>query len=470
MPSLRSSLLVALLPLAATALLLALATPPRTHPAGVKAAAAVEPGEAYAWLGRLQADHGSRAAGSKSLQTGVAFIASSLHAAGARRVHVQRLFYEGEPVLNVIGTIRGRSRDRIVIAAHHDVVPGAPGAIDDGGAIAALLAATRAIARGPTPPCDVEIAIFDGEERGCLGSKARLARRKRGLIRVALAVELVGWRHDRLVAHTIPYGFAWEAEGIAPAWVPVGLSRAGRAANARVGFGDPTFAPWYQATTRILKLRTGSDAGAYSEAGIPSVMLTGSSLTNFYSAYHRPTDTMEQVDPDRLDDAARVIAASVWEFGALRNPSATLGVPSLSFGERTLGPLALGLIGLLAALAAAWAALQSTSERGERGHVLLALSLVAFSLQGSVIGLLCFVPLASALALASSLRQSRAKKILVLILGTQPLVVELLLILGASLSFGFGWRAGPLETFGLLLASAGTLLAFASLGAKDLKD
>ena len=105
----------------------------------------------------------------------------------------------------------------------HDTVPDAPGAIDDGGAVAAIVEAARALALGPPPACDIEVCIFDLEEKGLVGSKAYLSHRgaaDRDAIRAALAVELVGWREDHLVLQTLPYGFAHTAAGVPPAWVP----------------------------------------------------------------------------------------------------------------------------------------------------------------------------------------------------------------------------------------------------------
>jgi peptidase M28-like protein len=448
-------LFFALLPWIGFAGALAAGGGPAQRPEAVQAGQRVPAGWAGEWLADYQARFPGRTPGSQAHAGSVEHLASSLRAAGAEEVRIEVVQSEFGPMTNVVGVIRGQSRERVVLAAHHDVVPGAPGAIDDGGGIATILAATQALSQGPPPPCDVELGFFDGEESGCLGSKAHVQATPGARIRAALAVELVGWKEDRLVVHTLPYGFAWEAPGVAPAWTPLAVQRGAATQGLSVGFGDPNFAPWYQATVRILKLRTGSDAGAYSEAGIPAVMLTGSSLTNFYAGYHRASDDMSRVDAARLDDAARVIAASAWELGAESSSDPTLGVASLSFGQRTLGPLGLAIWGLLAACSAAFCALRAEGARAEGAHVGLALSLVAFGLGGSVAGLVCFVPLASAAVLATGLPRARVP---LLVLGLVPLALELLLILGASAFFGFGWRGGVLETLALLTALVSTAL------------
>lgn len=418
---------------------------------GVAAAQRVEVGAAYAWLSELQGRFPARLRGSPAHAGGVSFIASALAAAGAEEVRIEELQAGGRALQNVIGVVRGRSRERIVLAAHHDVVPGAPGAIDDGGAIAALLIATRALVADP-PPCDVEVAIFDGEELGCLGAKAHIrSPEARSGLRAALALELVGWKQDSLVVHTIPYGFAWEAPGIAPAWVAHALARSGRAAGVPVRFGDPAVSPWYQATVRVLKLRTGSDAGAYSQAGLPAAMLTGSSLSNFYSAYHRPSDDLSQVDPQRLDQAARVATAAAWELSRGPEVSPPLGEASFSWGERSLGPrglLVFALLAAAAALAAARASLAAGRRRQGLGAGALGLALILGGACGSLATLLCFAPLASALCLRDPGQRGRRLLLWVAIL---PLGLEVALVGAASLAFGFGWRGGAAETAALAL-------------------
>lgn len=310
----------------------------------------------------------------------------------------------------MLARIPGRDRSRrVVLAAHHDVVAGAPGAIDDGGAIAAILAAARSLHAGPPPACDVQLCVFDGEERGLLGSKAHLARQGaegRAGLKAAVAVELVGWREDRLLVHTIPHGFAWNAPGIAPAWLAATVRRAADWADAPVGLGDPYASPWVQATVRLLQLGTGSDAGAYSARGLPAVMLSGSALTNFYEAYHLPGDAMDQVDPARLDDAARVLAAAAVELAALPADSAPprLGTAYLTLGSRTLGAWTLRAIGLLAAMALVVAgAVRQLRGVGQAATFVAAAALAGLAAIPSVVGVLVVTPMALSAVAAPAL-------------------------------------------------------------------
>ncbi len=451
-----------------------LASGPRPVSTAAEAAAfGAASGEAYRWLHDLQRDFPRRPMGSAAQRGAIAFIASSLTAAGAQEVSLEAIRHGPRFLVNVLGVVPGRDRSRrVVLAAHHDTVSVAPGAIDDGGAIAAILAATRQLAsmaaRGQPPACDVQVAIFDGEERGLLGSKAHLERGGEALqesVKAAVAVELVGWKHDRLVVHTIPHGFAWDAEGIAPPWLPGAIRDAAAAATgsgaAPVAIGDPWISPWYQGTIRLLGVLTGSDAGAYSEVGLPAVMLTGSSLTNFYSAYHQPTDDMPQVDRVRLDEAAAVIAAAAVELAALEEAPPELGRAYLALGGRTLGRLALTLIGLATALGLVAAALLwRRAGEGKAGAACggLAAAMALVALQPSVLGLVVGVPLACGVVAAGAAPPGLGRWAL-LFAGRLSLWIEVLLVAAASASFGFRWEGGALETASLALLVGSGLAA-----------
>ena len=434
----------------------------------VQAAAAVRPGRAYSWLAEFQERYPDRALGSAAHRDAPAHIRDALEAAGAADARLEEL-RTGQAwlprVSNVHARIPGVDPTRcVVVAAHHDTVGGAPGAIDDGGAVAVLVELAHVLSSGPPPACDIELVAFDGEESGLVGSKAHVAALgevARSRVRAALAIELVGWKQDQLVVHTLPYGFAWDAAGIAPSWVPSAVIAAGRGAGVGVSYGDPLLALWYQPTVRLLGLGTGSDAGAYSEQGIPACMLAGSSLTRFYSGYHSHRDTMRLVSSERLDDAARVAAAATWGLAdhAVIDSPRGLGDAYLLVGDRTISALWLAILALSVCPPGLLAAAALMSDGGqEAGWVLRAATLAtaALGLSGDVTGVLCGVPLVTGAAFAATMRRFR---ILALLPAAVPLLVQAMVIATASMAFGFRWRGGPLH--GALLA----LLAVSAIGA-----
>ncbi|NUW42143.1 M20/M25/M40 family metallo-hydrolase [Nonomuraea rhodomycinica] len=80
-------------------------------------------------------------------------------------------------VRNVVATRPGTaSTGRIILAAHYDSAPGAPGAADDGAGVATLLEVARTLPSGLRN--DVVFLFTDGEEAGLLGAEA-FARRNR---------------------------------------------------------------------------------------------------------------------------------------------------------------------------------------------------------------------------------------------------------------------------------------------------
>jgi len=453
----------ALLPLAALAVALLAGGPTRSPLAGAELAAAadrVDGERLHAWLAELQERYPKRTPGRAAHAEAPGWIAEALRAAGAADVRIAQV--RGQR--NVHARIPGRDGSRaVVLAAHHDVVAGAPGAVDDGGAVACLVEAARVLAAREDPPAvDVELVVFDGEERGLLGSKAHveaLGPAGRERVAAAIAVELVGWDEDALVVHTIPSGFAWDAPGVPPAWLPAGVVAAAADAGVPVGVGDPWVSPWYQASVRVLGVQTGSDAGAYLEREVPAVMLTGSSLLNFYDAYHTPRDGLHQVDPARLADAARVLVAAALELAA-RAPAGPrdLGRPYVVLFGRVLDRWGLLAVGLLAAAVLAWAGLAGSSDLARPARAVLATTaalVAAAAAAGSVLGLLLGVPCAVGLAAAARLARGRP---LVLYAAYAVPLAEGLLFGAAVGSFGFRWRAGGLET-ALVLALAAALVA-----------
>jgi len=90
-------------------------------------------------------------------------------AVAARGPHIS-----GATVDNVIGVLPGRDRSAPALAlmAHHDSVPGSPGAADDTAGIASALEIVRAIKSRGVPARDVVLIMTDGEEAGSVGAHA----------------------------------------------------------------------------------------------------------------------------------------------------------------------------------------------------------------------------------------------------------------------------------------------------------
>ncbi|HET7311181.1 MAG TPA: M20/M25/M40 family metallo-hydrolase [Mycobacteriales bacterium] len=99
------------------------------------------------------------------------------------------------PVRNVIARLRGSGADHaatVMIAAHYDSVPSAPGAGDNGAGVVAVLETMRLLAAGAPPRHDVVAVFTDGEEHEMLGSAAVVNEPWLRNVRVVLNTEGIG--------------------------------------------------------------------------------------------------------------------------------------------------------------------------------------------------------------------------------------------------------------------------------------
>ena len=76
-------------------------------------------------------------------------------------------------VNNVVARLDGSEPpSAVLLAAHYDSVPAAPGDSDDGAGVAAVLEIARALRSLPQPRHSIILLIDDGEEAGLLGARA----------------------------------------------------------------------------------------------------------------------------------------------------------------------------------------------------------------------------------------------------------------------------------------------------------
>jgi carboxypeptidase Q len=83
---------------------------------------------------------------------------------------------EGQDSHSVFGELKGASKpDEVVMfSAHDDSAYSSPGAIDDGGGVAAVMELARAFAQGPRPARTVRFVAWGGHELGLMGSEQYL--------------------------------------------------------------------------------------------------------------------------------------------------------------------------------------------------------------------------------------------------------------------------------------------------------
>jgi Zn-dependent M28 family amino/carboxypeptidase len=190
---------------------------------------------------------------------------------------------------NVIATLPGTRLDRrhVVLGAHLDTVPQAPGAEDNASGIAVMLEVARLVASAP-PTLPVVFVAFGAEEPrgsgddlhhfGSMAYVAAMSATERSALVGAIALDRVG------VGVTVPIS----SGGQGPPAVRNALVAGAAAA------GVPNF---------VDEPNRSSDHWSFERAGLPGARV-GSTP---YAGYHSPADVPAVVDVDQLGRVLEII-------------------------------------------------------------------------------------------------------------------------------------------------------------------
>ncbi|HVO12471.1 MAG TPA: M20/M25/M40 family metallo-hydrolase [Vicinamibacteria bacterium] len=328
---------------------------------GVVLAAAID-GEAALRHASALAALGPHPWGSTRNEAAALYVAAQMRNAGLDAVELQRFERGGTVGTNVVGTLRGRGGELIVIGAHHDTVPGSPGAYDDSAGVALLLEVARALAATPSRERTVMLASFDGEEAGAsgkgttAGSRAfleHLGPRTRDLV-AAFVIEMCGWKGGTPVLHPIQYGDPRRPglAVIAPGWLVAAALDGSWRAGAPLGVGDPYLSWLYQPAVRSFRVRLYGDDLSLLQAGRPALFASDSSFSAFYPDYHKATDTAERLSAAALGRMGQAVLGVARALDRVARGPAEQPQWFAAFGHVVDGPwlVALGLLSLLPGL------------------------------------------------------------------------------------------------------------------------
>ena len=226
---------------------------------------------------------------------------------------------------NLLARIEGSDaalrREAILIGAHMDHLgnPGGvihPGADDNASGVAALLELARTVAKSPRrPPRTLLIAFWTGEEEGKFGSGHYTRHPAWPLAATKTYLNLDMLAHPWTAAEVTalasdaglknPQGFL---AGLDPAhFAEPGLSSAHKdlgpiLLKAGQGTGMSLHLDWTDGRNG------GSDYRDFARLNIPFVRFFGS----YFPAYHKPGDTLDQLDPEQVRRMTRLVLATAW--------------------------------------------------------------------------------------------------------------------------------------------------------------
>jgi MFS family permease len=218
-------------------------------------------------------------------------------------------------VRNVLGRKRGTaSTGGVALASHYDTEQLAPGAGDDGAAVAATLEAVRALAHGEPLRNDLYVIVTDAEELGLLGARA--------------FVEQHPWWPEITVL------LNFEARGSAGASVMFETSAGNAWAVREFARADP-----YPVASSLFfeiyeRLPNDTDFSVYKHAGVTGLNFA---FVEGADAYHRPSDSIENLSAASLQHHGEHALALGRHFGNLDLNAAAKGPNLVYFRVPGLG-------------------------------------------------------------------------------------------------------------------------------------
>ena len=297
--------------------------------------------------------------GSSRAPVAAEYVASQFRAVGLQEVRLQAFESHGIRGSNAIGVLRAPGPEFVVLGAHHDTAPAAPGAYDDGGGVGVLIEAARVLARQPSRPRTLVFASFDGEEAWSTGKTTTAGSRayveslgsEARNMTAAFVVEMSGFKGGTPVLHPIAYAdpLGPGRSVIAPGWLVKATLAGAREGGSPLGIGDPLLGWLYQPAVRTFRVRLYGDDLSFVQAGLPAVFASDSSFSAFYPWYHQATDTADKLDAGALGRMGASVLASV---AALERMPRGSGADPVWFavGGRVLGGGWLYALGALCVL------------------------------------------------------------------------------------------------------------------------
>lgn len=210
---------------------------------------------------------------------------------------------------NVLGVIRGKEDGVVVVGAHYDhlgldtTIAGDGcynGADDNASGVAAVLQIARAIKMsGKQPRRTIIFALWDGEEKGLLGSRFFVKK-------CTFLSEISAYMNFDMVGRDLA-----EKPGHLSYMYSAGNPLFGEWLKEDIKKRGLNIVPFYNASENLIG---GSDNTPFARKGVPIVWYH----TEGHPDYHRPSDSADKIDYPKLTDIARAACLCVWRLANVR--------------------------------------------------------------------------------------------------------------------------------------------------------
>ncbi len=212
----------------------------------------------------------------------------------------------------------------ILVGAHYDTVPTSPGADDNATGVAVVLEVARLLGSRPTPRT-LQLALFDSEELGLLGSRAFVADEKHlENLQGAIVMDMVGFACHKVGCQKYPQGLPIVPPSDKGDFLAVvGDMEHATLLDAFQPSGQDNLPPVLTLPVPLKGMlmpdTLRSDHAPFWYRGVGAVLLTDTANLRT-PHYHQPSDTPATLDKSFFTASAQIVVNATTKLLEARSP------------------------------------------------------------------------------------------------------------------------------------------------------